>query len=168
MLTSSSNICVKKTNDKCKPYQTHQIEPPRTSKYRILNLISRNTANENSIRKHKFWTRSVQTAKKLFQTLFQKRTSPTTVKAEKGNVQMAFYSFLFPYRHFMAVHEVMIFHSCFGETGYYVCPRCHRTMEREFTAFCDRCGQHLDWADYENAKIGERQSSGRFAHNGDL
>ena len=96
MLTSSSNICVKKTNDKCKPYQTHQIEPPRTSKYRILNLISRNTANENSIRKHKFWTRSVQTAKKLFQTLFPKRTSPTTVKAEKGNVQMAFYSFSIP------------------------------------------------------------------------
>lgn len=27
----------------------------------------------------------------------------------------------------------------------YVCPRCHVTFERDYQAFCDRCGQHLDW-----------------------
>ena len=50
------------------------------------------------------------------------------------------------------VNEVMIFRTQFGETGYYVCPRCHITMEREFMSFCDRCGQHLDWTDYKKAK----------------
>lgn len=26
-----------------------------------------------------------------------------------------------------------------------VCPRCKRSMEREFMAYCDRCGQRLGW-----------------------
>lgn len=29
--------------------------------------------------------------------------------------------------------------------GYPVCPRCDKTVEREFMCFCDRCGQRLDW-----------------------
>lgn len=29
-----------------------------------------------------------------------------------------------------------------------VCPRCGITLEREFTRFCDRCGQKLDWINY--------------------
>ncbi len=36
-------------------------------------------------------------------------------------------------------------------TGYYtypVCPRCKTTMEREYMAFCSRCGQKLDWSRY--------------------
>jgi len=33
-----------------------------------------------------------------------------------------------------------------GNDGYYpVCPRCKRTMEREFQTCCDRCGQKLKW-----------------------
>lgn len=35
----------------------------------------------------------------------------------------------------------------------HVCPRCHITLEREFLAYCDRCGQHLGWKGYRNAKI---------------
>ncbi len=31
-------------------------------------------------------------------------------------------------------------------TGYYVCPRCHIPLEREFASYCDRCGQCLRWA----------------------
>ena len=27
------------------------------------------------------------------------------------------------------------------------------TLEREYQAFCDRCSQHLDWSDYDNAEI---------------
>lgn len=60
---------------------------------------------------------------------------------------------LMSYRRKMQVTEVKIFSSAyFGETGYYVCPRCSVTLEREFMTFCDRCGQRLDWKDYKKAK----------------
>lgn len=62
------------------------------------------------------------------------------------------------YRMKMPVTEVMLFPD---GNGYYVCPRCHVTMEREFMHFCDRCGQHLDWNGYNKAKIvypGQRNS----------
>ena len=50
----------------------------------------------------------------------------------------------------MLVTEVM----CFPNgNGYYICPRCHVTMEREFMNFCDRCGQRLDWKGYNKVKI---------------
>lgn len=26
-----------------------------------------------------------------------------------------------------------------------VCPRCNRTLDREYQKFCDRCGQRLAW-----------------------
>ena len=57
------------------------------------------------------------------------------------------------YRKGMLVNEVMVFETCFGKTGYYVCPRCKITMDREFMSFCDRCGQKLDWKNYRKAKI---------------
>jgi len=53
----------------------------------------------------------------------------------------------------MRVTELRVYHSFFGSTGYYKCPRCRITMEREFMAYCDRCGQRLDWDDYENVRI---------------
>lgn len=60
----------------------------------------------------------------------------------------------FSYRVGMRVTEVMVFKSSFtGETGYYVCPRCRITLEREFMCFCDRCGQRLDWKGYKKAKV---------------
>lgn len=58
------------------------------------------------------------------------------------------------YRAAMPITEVMVCKSAWmGETGYYVCPRCHITLEREFMGFCDRCGQRLDWKDYKKAKV---------------
>lgn len=30
-------------------------------------------------------------------------------------------------------------------TSYPVCPRCNISVEREYMAFCDRCGQRLAW-----------------------
>ena len=40
----------------------------------------------------------------------------------------------------------------FADSGSYpVCPRCQATMEREYTAYCDRCGQHLSWEAFEKA-----------------
>lgn len=54
------------------------------------------------------------------------------------------------YRMKMPVTEVMLFPD---GNSYYVCPRCHITMEREFMHFCDRCGQRLDWKGYKKARI---------------
>lgn len=56
------------------------------------------------------------------------------------------------YRWPMQVTEIMVFTSIFGDRGYYVCPRCKITLERDFMGFCDRCGQRLDWQGYKNAK----------------
>lgn len=57
------------------------------------------------------------------------------------------------YRVGMLVEEVMVFETWFGKSGYYICPRCKITMDREFISFCDRCGQKLDWKNYRKAKI---------------
>ena len=58
--------------------------------------------------------------------------------------------FFYSYRRQMPVTEVMIFPD---GTAYYVCPRCHITVDREFMAFCDRCGQHLGWKGYRKARV---------------
>lgn len=52
------------------------------------------------------------------------------------------------YRLGMRVREMM--HLAGG--GYYLCPRCRVTLDRDFQSYCDRCGQHLDWTDYRKAK----------------
>lgn len=57
--------------------------------------------------------------------------------------------FQFGFRQQMPVAEVMIYSD---GTGYYICPRCHVTMDREFVDFCDCCGQHLSWKNYRKAK----------------
>lgn len=51
------------------------------------------------------------------------------------------------------VTERVVFPDCSGAPSYYVCPRCGITLEREFAAFCDRCGQRLGWRGCREAKI---------------
>lgn len=44
-----------------------------------------------------------------------------------------------------------------------VCPRCLATLEFEYQAYCDRCGQCLDWKGYAKAVVVDRaelQSTG--------
>lgn len=41
----------------------------------------------------------------------------------------------------------------FRETCYPLCPRCKRGMDREYTSFCDRCGQKLSWRKIDDAEI---------------
>ncbi len=53
------------------------------------------------------------------------------------------------YRMPMTIHELYILKN---GNAYYLCPRCYVTLEREFAAYCDRCGQCLNWSQYENAK----------------
>lgn len=36
---------------------------------------------------------------------------------------------------------------------YPLCPRCNRSLEREYVSFCDRCGQKLNWDRIDEAKI---------------
>lgn len=60
---------------------------------------------------------------------------------------------LIRYRAPMAVTELMVFGTGQRKDYYYVCPQCGITMEREFMAYCDRCGQCLDWTEYEKVKI---------------
>ena len=54
------------------------------------------------------------------------------------------------YRSAMRIKEAMILGDGYV---YYCCPRCKITLDREFISFCDRCGQRLDWAKYERAKL---------------
>lgn len=34
-----------------------------------------------------------------------------------------------------------------------LCPRCKISLEREYVSFCDRCGQKLNWDQFDDAKI---------------
>lgn len=73
------------------------------------------------------------------------------------------------YRRPMMVRELMVFPAMKQDTSFYVCPRCGRTMEREFMRYCDRCGQRLNWAEYEQAHIvyPGRQKTGAGAKGSD-
>ena len=37
--------------------------------------------------------------------------------------------------------------------AYPICPKCTQTMDREYQAFCDRCGQKLNWKGFSKAKV---------------
>lgn len=54
------------------------------------------------------------------------------------------------YRKALLVQEIMVFPS---GSGYYLCPRCHIPLDREFVSYCDRCGQHLGWKGYRKARV---------------
>ena len=63
-----------------------------------------------------------------------------------------FFHLLMTYRAPMMVDEAIIYRKPFGDDIYYCCPRCQNTLERDFVAYCDRCGQCLDWSEYRKAK----------------
>ena len=49
----------------------------------------------------------------------------------------------------------------FGDSGFYpICPRCQRSIEREYMSYCNRCGQRLSWYRFSSAKV-------RFPQQGD-
>ena len=63
------------------------------------------------------------------------------------------FQLMLSYRIPMQVNDVMVFPR-FPEKDdiYYRCPRCQKLLDREFMAYCDCCGQCLDWRDYRKAK----------------
>lgn len=40
---------------------------------------------------------------------------------------------------------------------YPLCPRCNRSLEREYMSYCDRCGQCLAWEEYPYGQEDESQ-----------
>ena len=75
-------------------------------------------------------------------------------RARAGN--LADFAVLFrlaiSYRMPMMVKDAIVFRRRPVEDIYYCCPRCQRTLNREFLSFCDGCGQCLDWSEYRKAK----------------
>lgn len=53
----------------------------------------------------------------------------------------------------MPVVEVHIFPLMAGSPSFPVCPQCGHALEREYTAYCDSCGQCLSWKHFKNASI---------------
>lgn len=57
------------------------------------------------------------------------------------------------YRCPITVREYIAHRDAFGfESVYYICPRCDVSLEREYQAYCDRCGQKLNWRRIHKAK----------------
>ena len=63
-----------------------------------------------------------------------------------------FFHLLMTYRAPMMVDEAIIYRKAFTDDLYYRCPRCQTFLARDFMAYCDRCGQCLDWRDYQKAR----------------
>ena len=57
------------------------------------------------------------------------------------------------YRTPMRIEALRAYRSGGSLFAYPVCPRCDSTMEREYQAFCDRCGQRLSWRGFRQAAI---------------
>lgn len=57
------------------------------------------------------------------------------------------------YRTPMRVEAVRAFRWGNGFSAFPICPRCQSTMEREYQAFCDRCGQRLSWRGFRQTAI---------------
>ncbi len=57
------------------------------------------------------------------------------------------------YRQPLTVTQIRCYRYLTGLTGFPLCPRCGCTMEREYQRYCDRCGQCLDWSDFEKAAL---------------
>ena len=58
------------------------------------------------------------------------------------------------YRHPRQVREYVLYQSTFGNaSAFFLCPRCDLTLDREYQAFCDRCGQCLNWERIEKADL---------------
>lgn len=50
----------------------------------------------------------------------------------------------------MAVNEI---HLHRNNMAFSVCPRCRITLDRDYQAYCDRCGQALNWKHFRKALI---------------
>ena len=63
-----------------------------------------------------------------------------------------FFHLLMTYRTPMMVQDAMVFRRFPEDDIFYRCPRCQVLLEREFMAYCSRCGQCLEWRDCRKAR----------------
>lgn len=63
-----------------------------------------------------------------------------------------FFQLLMTYRVPMMVQDVFVIRRFPENHIYYRCPRCQTLLARDFMAYCDRCGQCLDWSEYRKAR----------------
>ena len=57
------------------------------------------------------------------------------------------------YRIPLRVSAVVVFPHYSDLGSFPICPRCSCTMDREYQAYCDRCGQALDWHGFAKATV---------------
>lgn len=57
------------------------------------------------------------------------------------------------FRQPMLVIHIRCYHEHDRVTIFPVCPKCGISLEREYQAFCDRCGQRLDWSSFSSAVL---------------
>ena len=57
------------------------------------------------------------------------------------------------YRRPMKVRSVRYYKSIPELYSFPLCPRCERPMNREYQAFCEHCGQALDWKQFSKAIV---------------
>ena len=79
-----------------------------------------------------------------------------TVRGRASGALAAFLSRIFgniSYRTPRMVTQLRVAMEICGETGFYVCPRCDISLDREFMLYCNNCGQRLNWRDYQKAQV---------------
>ena len=54
------------------------------------------------------------------------------------------------YRKPMTVHSGIVYRD---KSVYATCPRCEQTISREYQAYCNVCGQCLEWSNFDNINI---------------
>lgn len=62
------------------------------------------------------------------------------------------FQLMITYRIPMAVNGVFVLRHFPKDQVYYRCPRCQQLLEREYVAYCSRCGQCLEWHSNRNIK----------------
>ncbi len=102
-----------------------------------------------------------------FGRIIQKKTCPSVIMLEHfcygfhaspdellvNTVMQKWHQEQIEYRIPMRVNAVRLHHFWTGDTTFPICPRCGITMEREYQAYCDRCGQALSWKGFRTATI---------------
>lgn len=100
---------------------------------------------------------------RYFGDIARRRSAPTIRTLEKlfGGFCVSPNSLLVPspelYEESFRIPQIVTqcrgYQTCFGYTTYPICPRCKRTVGREYQIYCDRCGQMLCWKGYADAEI---------------
>lgn len=57
------------------------------------------------------------------------------------------------YRRPVSVKKIYCYYGSSGLNSFPICPTCDIPMEREYQNYCDRCGQCLNWSDFEKAVV---------------